>query len=700
MDVRAERSGRGTSSRTRVVAWALWIVTMTMTVGALVLVWLNRALSEDTWFVVVAIILVLGYATTGVVLASRFPRNPIGWLFMIAGFAFISGGVVDEWGRYALITESGSLPDFAVWLGTWASVPAAVIPLIFLLFPDGHPPTPRWRPLVVVLVACTAIAVVVAMFRTSTVSFGEADTVVDVANPYTVPLFEGTVGTILAWGAGLALLAGSFAAVASLVLRFRRAEGETRQQIRWLATAAAMAGLSLIAVIVTGIIAGEDGTSTANDVAFFCLVVSAGVGVPVATGIGVLKYRLYDLEIVVKKTLVFAVVATLLTALYGFLLFLVPVLVVGVGSGTGFSPWQFLVTILIALSFAPIRRRARALADRIVYGGRATPYEVLSDFSERLGETYSTDDVLPRMTQLLAASTGASQVVVLLKSGERLVPSTTWPEGVDGAPPTAPDRDLEVFPVIHQGEELGAIVLRMTARDPMNPSKEQLVRDVASQAGLVLRNVRLISDLRESRRRIVTAQDERAKRLERDIHDGAQQQLVALAVRLRLAEQMIDRDPARVRPMLAELQDEANGALENMRDLARGIYPPLLADKGLAAALEAQARKAALPVTIEGDGSGRYRADVEATVYFCTLEALQNVAKYAQASVVTVSLHPGEGELTFRIVDDGRGFDPSATTAGTGIQGMRDRVEALGGSLTIESASGRGVTVTGRVPTG
>jgi signal transduction histidine kinase len=290
-------------------------------------------------------------------------------------------------------------------------------------------------------------------------------------------------------------------------------------------------------------------------------------------------------------------------------------------------------------------------------------------------------------------------VTVLLKTGERLVPSTTWPP--DRPDDRARERStdgVEVFPVVHQGEELGAIALRMTARDPMEPAKEQLVRDVASQAGLVLRNVRLISDLRESRRRIVTAQDERAKRLERDIHDGAQQQLVALAVKLRLAEQLAERDPSGAKEMLAQLQTDAGDALENLRDLARGVYPPLLADKGLTAALEAQARKAPVPVRVQADGAGRYPADVEATVYFCTLEALQNVAKYAHASETTVSLAAGDASLTFIVADDGRGFDPSTTGTGSGLQGMRDRVEALGGDLEVESASGHGTTVTGRVP--
>jgi signal transduction histidine kinase len=150
--------------------------------------------------------------------------------------------------------------------------------------------------------------------------------------------------------------------------------------------------------------------------------------------------------------------------------------------------------------------------------------------------------------------------------------------------------------------------------------------------------------------------------------------------------------------MLGCLQGDANDALENLRDLARGVYPPLLADKGLRAALEAQARKSAVSVRIEGDGMGRYPAEVEATVYFCALEALQNVAKYADARNATVSLVPAEGGLTFVVSDDGRGFDPGTTASGSGLQGMRDRVDALGGHLSIESAPGRGTTVTGHVP--
>ncbi len=687
------------AGRARILAGGLWVLSIGITVVTLAFVWMNRSLEGDGPFIAVAVLFILAYVTTGAAIVSRLPKNPIGWLFIAVGLGFLLGGLADEWVRYAAITNRGQIggETFFVWLSGWVSILAACIPLIFILFPDGHPPTRRWRPVVVLLAGGIVLGLLLGMFTPGPAEFTSGSITITLQKPVALAFLDGSVGNILAVISVVAITVGAFAAIASLVLRWRRAVGDERQQIRWVATAAGFAGMSGLAVLATSLSSGGEPT-TANNIAFFALLISAGLGVPLATGVAVLRYRLYDLGLVVKKTLVFAVVATMLTALYGILVFIVPLLVLGVGSGSGFSPWQYLVTIVIALSFAPVRRRARKLADRIVYGGRATPYEVLSDFSERLGETYSTDDVLPRMAQLLGASTGAAEVNVLLKTGDRLVPSTTWPERSDDTPAGEGADDVAVFPVVHQGEELGAITLRMSARDPMNPAKEQLVRDVASQAGLVLRNVRLINDLRDSRRRIVAAQDERAKRLERNIHDGAQQQLVALAVKLRLAEQLTDRDPGRAKAMLGDLQTDANDALENLRDLARGVYPPLLADKGLTAALEAQARKAPVPVRVDADGAGRYPAEVEATVYFCTLEALQNVAKYAEASEVTVSLAPRDGGLTFTVADDGHGFDPATVVAGSGLQGMRDRVEAVGGSLAIESGAGRGTTVTGTVP--
>jgi signal transduction histidine kinase len=258
------------------------------------------------------------------------------------------------------------------------------------------------------------------------------------------------------------------------------------------------------------------------------------------------------------------------------------------------------------------------------------------------------------------------------------------------------DASLSV-PVRHRGELLGSLAVTKPANEPLTSAERELVTDLASQAGLVLRNVALIAELRASRQRLVHAQDEERRRLERNLHDGAQQQLVALSVKVRLAQSLVGREDDRAREMLDEIQNNSQSALEDLRDLARGIYPPLLADKGLAAALDAQARKSQLSVSIDSNGTGRYTQDVEAAVYFCVLEALNNVAKYAEASRVTVRLSEREGNLRFEVTDDGRGFG-SGGTSGTGLQGMADRLDAIGGELRVMSEPGRGTSVVGEVP--
>ncbi len=235
--------------------------------------------------------------------------------------------------------------------------------------------------------------------------------------------------------------------------------------------------------------------------------------------------------------------------------------------------------------------------------------------------------------------------------------------------------------------------------------EENLLTHLAGQAGLVLKNVGLSSDLqgrleelRASRQRLVTAQDQERRRLERNLHDGAQQHLVAIKVKLGLAEMLMARDVERAKLTLDQLKGDADEALETLRDLARGIYPPLLADKGLQAALESQARKATVVVTVEADDIGRYSQDVEAAVYFSVLEALQNVQKYAGATGASVRLHERDGHLHFSVRDDGRGFDPAVATKGSGLVNMVDRIDSLGGSVDVDSAPGKGTEVRGSLP--
>ncbi|OFW79621.1 MAG: hypothetical protein A2Z48_00440 [Actinobacteria bacterium RBG_19FT_COMBO_70_19] len=256
----------------------------------------------------------------------------------------------------------------------------------------------------------------------------------------------------------------------------------------------------------------------------------------------------------------------------------------------------------------------------------------------------------------------------------------------------------EIVPVRHQGELLGTVSIEKKPGDSLTPTERKLVPDLGSESGLVRRNVALIADLRASRQRLVVAQDDERRKLERNLHDGAEQQLVALAVKLRLAEFLVERDPSATKTMLTDLRTETGEALESLRDLARGIYPPQLADKGLAAALESEARKGSVPTEVRSEGIGRYPPDVESAVYFCALEALNNVAKHAGATRAEVRLAQADGELTFEVSDDGDGFDPAQISYGTGLQAMADRLDAIGGTLKVHSQPGKGAQVTGRVP--
>jgi len=699
-----------TDRTARWLAWAVWGLTVASLAGWVVLAVLNPDPDDGSEFVVFPIA-VLGFATVGSLISSRRPDNRIGWIFAWIGLAAAAGLMAGAYAEYGIDYSPGSLPAVrsAAWLGRVGfALMIGPFSLVFLLFPDGRVPSERWRPLLWLLLAALAVSLIGFALAPGSVNSGFTELHRPTANPVSFPFgWKGIVETVTV-AAGFVALACGFLSVIALFLRFRRARAEERQQIRWLAYvgATAFAGLliSLIVELVRtlgGIDAGD--ADPVVNILFFIVIFALILGVPAASGIAILRYRLYDLDIVVKKTVVFAVLALFITAAYLLAVGLVGAFVADQSTSTV----AFAAGAVAALAFQPVRALARRLADRLVYGKRASPYEVLSEFSDRVAGTYSTEDVLPRMAQILAAGTGAERAQVWLVVGGSLRPAASWPtEGRTlGAPiPVTGDRLPEfppgpsAFEVRHQGELLGALTVTMPVSDPMDPARAKLVQDMAAQAGLVLRNVRLIEELRASRQRLVAAQDEERRRIERDIHDGAQQQLVALAVRLRLAEHMADRDPAKAKEMLGQLQGETNDALENLRDLARGIYPPLLADKGLAAALESQARKSPVPTEMVADGVGRFPQEVETAVYFCTLEALQNVAKYANATRATVRLSAGDEGLSFEVSDDGAGFDPSATAYGTGLQGMADRLDAIGGTLQIRSAPNRGTTVTGRVP--
>ena len=363
--------------------------------------------------------------------------------------------------------------------------------------------------------------------------------------------------------------------------------------------------------------------------------------------------------------------------------------------------------------FQPLRQRASLLANRLVYGERATPYQVLSDFAAGMAGQLDLGVALDRMVSLLAGAAGASRVEAWIRIGAELRPSAVWPadsapsapvelNGAAGLP--SPGRSARMVPVRHGDDLLGAISLSKPPSEPLTSTEDSLLRHLASQASLVMRNAQLTAELRAtidqllaSRRRLVEAQDAERRRIERNLHDGAQQQLIALAIQLGLLAESAG-DPDLIRQAIPGLKAQLSAALDDLRALARGIYPPLLAEQGLVMALRAQAARSPVPAVLEADQVGRYPQDAESTVYFCTLEALQNVAKHARASAVTVRLS-GSGEiLEFSVSDDGAGFPAAAARHGSGLQGMSDRLAAHGGTLAVRSQPGQGTTITGRLP--
>jgi signal transduction histidine kinase len=689
----------------RRLAWGGWLVSVCLLGAALVLLGLDwpaidsPVTAQPLYIVQAAITGVLG-----VLIATRQRRNPIGWLLL--GIAIADGLYLaaDFVGMRGLL--SGAAPTGWVgWPGVVFNLTAGLgyflLGFMVLLFPTGRLGGRRWRWPTVVAVVFIAVLIATGLLATAPTQYSPR--LPSVPNPLSVPALDGLTNSNGVVGAVTSFSLFVFLVVA-VVVRFRRSRDEERRQLRAFAFVAAGALVLLLISFPISSAAAGTVTSTIGGVGITVLA-------PAAIGLAIMRHGLYDIDVFISRSIVYGSLAVFITAVYVGI-------AVGIGTlvGSGGKPnlgLSILATAIVAVGFQPVRERVQRVANRLVYGKRATPYEVLSQFSERVAESYASEDVLPRMARVLAEGTGADVAEVWLRAGDAVQRAAVFPTETPVPEPVPVDegdslslasagRSVEVR---HQGELLGALVVTKRRGETLTPIEVKLMDDLAHQAGLVLKNVGLTADLqarlvdlRASRQRLVAAQDDERRKLERNLHDGAQQHLVAIKVKLGLVEMLASRDPEKARATLVALKADADEALETLRDLARGIYPPLLADKGLAAALRSQAAKATIPVRVEADDVGRYPQDVEAALYFCTLEALQNIQKYAGASAVTVRVHGEVGQLRVEVSDDGCGFDVTAVARGAGLTNMEDRLEALGGELRIESVPTRGTTLSARVP--
>ena len=623
------------------------------------------------------------FAIVGALIVWRRPRNRIGWVCCGIGILWGLEEFVLGFDGYVTYGQHPAIPDAHLWqwLTGWIWVPPVILTFFFLpfLFPTGEPVSPRWRALA--WIALTGAAIGIAGQMTGITALSLPGQLIGLTCVVLAPI--------------------------TLVIRYRKAPFEERQQIKWFAGAALLLAALTVAAVVVSFTVYHNGDVVFNPVGGTILPLGL-TGVAAAIGIAVLHYQLYDIGVFLRRALVYAALVALIGAIY-------LVLVVSVGTRIDAPASDraipFVVAAVVALVFQPVRVRLQRLANRLAYGKRASPYEVLANFSRHVSELYADEDLTVRMARVLSEGTEADRAEVWLRIGSELQLAASWPESSarqarlpleSGEPPPIPDAAAAV-PVRYQGELLGTVAV--VKREDITPTETRLVNDLANEAGLVLKNERLTAELSQrleeltsSRQRLVTAQDTERRRIERNLHDGAQQDLVALKLKLAVAQSLAEQDPRQTRELLEGLVTDVSRAVETLRELARGIYPAVLTDLGLAAALEAQAARSPLRVEVHADSIHRYPLELEAAVYFCCLEALQNAVKHAHATSFVISIEESDGELRFTAADDGRGIEVAKARGGSGIQNMIDRMAALRGSLDLEVQPGGGTRVSGRLP--
>ena len=677
------------------LAWSLSLLCVALTAASLILALLNgRTLGEIflAWrgepsiacFAIVAV----SFSMVGALIASQRPGNPIGWVFCAAALFQVLADATGQYADYALLTNPGSLPLGAElsWLEAWIWAPGLGLIVVFLplLFPDGRPPSRRWRPVgwlggLSIGLICVLTAIVLWPER------GPA-----LVRPGDFPTeFEGwryAVEGLVNFAYPMLLLAG-FGAVISLFVRFRRARGDERQQIKWFTSAAALTFVWIF-VFTQGPTLG--GLSEAIVALSFLLVIPS---IPIATGIAILRYRLYDIDLIINRTLVYGALSVIVVGLYILVVASLGALLQAQGSLFA----SLLATGLVAVLFAPLRDRLQRAVNRLMYGHRDDPYKVLSGLGERLEATLAPNAVLPIIVESVAQALKLPYAAIALKSsaeGES-VKVAEYGKKSAGEP--------LVVPLSYQQETVGELIL--SPRSPgesFSNSDLRLLGDLAHQAGVAAHAVHLTTELQRSRERLVTAREEERKRLRRDLHDGVGPQLAALTLKLETARNLLSHDP-KTAALMAELSERARATISDVRRSVHALRPPALDELGLVPALRegaAQYSQNGLHISMEAPTSlPPLPAAVEVATYHIAQEAMTNVIRHAGASKcsIRIALDEEANVLHLEVEDDGRGIGEDHKV-GVGTHSMRERAEELGGRCTIEAPERGGTLVSAQLP--
>jgi signal transduction histidine kinase len=640
----------------------LFGVTVIAEIAAIVLSWRLEPVYDT--------LLYAGFALTtvgaGALIAARHPENPIGWL--LAGVALqnaIAADLAQGWGLRALAEDWPGAR-----LGAWIAISSWICSgfgwtLTFLLFPNGRLPTPRWRALPWI----ASVGLVLSQLGWS-LSPDRGRDIPGGRNPWAVAWLPTDA---LLW-VGLPLFIGSLiASVCSLAVRFRRSSGLERQQLKWFVFAACIAGVALPTSFVLWYV-----TPAAGVIAAVALA-----GLPLAAGAAILRYRLYDIDLFISRTVAYAGLTVVLVSAYA-----VVTVALGAFIGRG-SAWTAAVaTLVCAMLFRPLRGRVQDAVDRRFNRSRYDALHRMAGFLEDVRAGRRPPEHVQTVLREILDDPGLD-LLVFLPESRRYV-------DVDGR--ARPDTDGRHRIAIERGDQPIGVVLH----DSTGGIGPDLLRRIVEDGGLAVEIARLRAELnvqlvevKASRARIVAAGHAERRRIERDLHDGAQQRLVSIGLALRHAQHQLGSS-GDVRATLDGAIAEATVAIGELRELAHGL-PPAQLDAGLAPACQELARRAPLPVSVHMPDQ-RLDTGVEAAAYFICCEGLTNAVKHAAATRVELSADHQRERLVVRVVDDGVGG--AVARRGTGLTGLADRVAALGGSFQIQSRPGAGTTLVAELPCG
>lgn len=637
-------------------------------------------------------VLTITYCVVGVLVASRHPRNSIGWIFCVTGLLTSLNMLTAGYSLYdQLVPAAGGLPgvSLAQWFNVWLWIPNTLLPFTFLLllFPDGRLLSARWRPVAWAAGLGTAAITLAAAFSPEpSEALG-----VTASNPFGIPGAAEALNALLIPAVPL-ILVGVFGSIVAVAVRFRRADGVERAQVKWLT----YAGVFVIVGNVVGSIPWmiSPGDPFALEFSIVMTFVTL-VGIVLATGIAILRYRLWDIDILINRTLVYGSLSALVIAAY--------VIIVGsLGSllqAEDSLPVALIGTGIIAISFQPLRERLQRGVNRMMFGERDAPYTVLGRLSQRLEVVVAAEMVLPTIVETVAEALKLPYAAITLKEGDRFQTAAEY--RCPSAPERAPNSTMEVLPLIYQTEVVGRMILAPRAPgERFSEIDQRLLETIARQSSIAAYNVRLTRDLQHSRERLVTTREEERRRLRRDLHDGLGPVLAAMSFKLDAIHNLADRDAAAVKRLVTELKTQTQAALTDIRRIAYDLRPPALDELGLVGALKAHIATCneaqGLQITLEAAEVPPLPAAVEVAAYRIALEAMTNVSRHAGASHCNVRLSL-PGDLRVEVTDDGRGL-PTSLRAGVGLTSMRERAEELGGTCRAEVLPQGGTGVIAHLP--